>query len=454
MATLLRGNSRLRARLGTSGYQFLCHAAGAVERILPHVEVSGWREVGLAEAGAFWTSQERTSIRIAISVGTADTNGRSIVANVQRKHVPVGPGTPDRRILDTREHDICRRIAWEISAVVGFDDTEVNVASLEAIGASFDELIVAEHLEEHHGLNLSLRSVFASLHKLAEQTYENKSLTFGCIFDKTAKSKSSLHFPKDFLEIKKYRALSDGYRTAYHLSSTGQVVDFLDLETLRAPALTGKHFYPSWAKSMARVSRANRCGIALSRQGDLLVFDEGSLRFTYRYGRWQYWNHVHLTLLLRDRARAQHVRPTVLGKLIGQVYRAALDVSFRRSGALFVILRNQHNIHRIVRRGDAMYHPKRLAADREFDNALRYKSIAGAVAVELAALDGAVVLDNSGSLVAFGAVLKPKKSGRVNKAEGSRTKAAIGASFYGLAIKISSDGDITVYHQGQEFIRI
>jgi acylphosphatase len=37
----------------------------------------------------------------------------------------------------------------------------------------------------------------------------------------------------------------------------------------------------------------------------------------------------------------------------------------------------------------------------------------------------------------------------VRAAEGSRTKAAIGASNYGLAIKISSDGDITVYAAGK-----
>jgi hypothetical protein len=57
-------------------------------------------------------------------------------------------------------------------------------------------------------------------------------------------------------------------------------------------------------------------------------------------------------------------------------------------------------------------------------------------------------------MLAFGAVLRPKKSGRLRGSEGSRTKAAIGASFYGLSVKISSDGDITVYHKGREFITI
>jgi len=77
-----------------------------------------------------------------------------------------------------------------------------------------------------------------------------------------------------------------------------------------------------------------------------------------------------------------------------------------------------------------------------------------AVAVEIASLDGAVVLANSGKILAYGAVLQPRRAGHLRGSEGSRTKAAIGASNYGLAVKISSDGDITVYFAGVEFFRI
>ena len=74
--------------------------------------------------------------------------------------------------------------------------------------------------------------------------------------------------------------------------------------------------------------------------------------------------------------------------------------------------------------------------------------------VDLASLDGSVVIDNTGLILAYGAILAPKKSGIIRATEGSRTKAAIGASNYGLSVKISSDGDIAVYHQGNEFISI
>jgi len=96
-------------------------------------------------------------------------------------------------------------------------------------------------------------------------------------------------------------------------------------------------------------------------------------------------------------------------------------------------------------------------ADSQFYQFLQNHSIfaiARVVVVELASLDGAVVLDNHGRIQAYGAVLSPKKSGRTHGTEGSRTKAAIGASNYGLALKVSSDGGITVYFEGRRFIEV
>jgi DNA integrity scanning protein DisA with diadenylate cyclase activity len=69
-------------------------------------------------------------------------------------------------------------------------------------------------------------------------------------------------------------------------------------------------------------------------------------------------------------------------------------------------------------------------------------------------LDGAIVLTNQGELRGYGAVLEPRRRGRIEAEEGSRTKAAVGASIYGLAVKVSSDGGITVYARGKELISV
>jgi DNA integrity scanning protein DisA with diadenylate cyclase activity len=147
----------------------------------------------------------------------------------------------------------------------------------------------------------------------------------------------------------------------------------------------------------------------------------------------------------------------VIGKVVAQIYRAVLDISFRRSGALFVILRNRNSLRDIVRVGDAIGDTGRSEADQQLDHIFQNRNIQTlprSVLVELASLDGAVVIDNKGFILAYGAVLDPKKRGKLRGTEGSRTKAAIGASNYGISLKVSSDGDITIFHQGAGFIKV
>jgi hypothetical protein len=405
-----------------------------------------------------WTSPERIEVRMTIAVGAqSDRDARSLTAIVRRRRGATAGGRA-KAIIDLREHDICRLIAQRVTEVLQQHGSDSNPASIRAISDSFDEDIVSSHIQGHHGFQTPMAPVLSALHTLSEQSYENKALVFGCILDPQRTGQpSGASFPSEFLQSKKYKALSDGFRTAYLVSTDGRVLSFVDLDKYGAVSLTAKHYFPDWAEAIARSSRNGCCGVALSRQGDILVFDEGTLRFTYRYGRWQYWNHSHLVNLLRDKARAQRVPPNLVGRVVGAIYRAALDVSFRRSGGLFIVLHNRNHLRKIVKHGDAIGDNNRGATDREFDEFLKghtIQSLPRAVAVELASLDGAVVLDNAGHILAYGAVLQPKKQGRLRGTEGSRTKAAIGASNYGLAVKVSSDGDIGVYSKGSEFIRV
>jgi DNA integrity scanning protein DisA with diadenylate cyclase activity len=134
-----------------------------------------------------------------------------------------------------------------------------------------------------------------------------------------------------------------------------------------------------------------------------------------------------------------------------------MDVSFRRTGGMFVLLRRKSALHDVVRLGDAVGDPGRNEVDAEFDRAVRKATLQSTpriVLAELASLDGALVLSNKGEILAYGAILQPKKKGRITGTERSRSKAAIGASKYGLAVKISSDGDITVYVAGTRLITV
>ncbi|HKX10214.1 MAG TPA: hypothetical protein VJN67_18595, partial [Stellaceae bacterium] len=228
---MIRANSRLRHVLGPSGVAFIEHATGAIQRILPHVEVSSWSEGPWEESKSVWTSSALSKIRMTLAIGEEGAHdARSLTAFIERKRLPVVGGMAARS-FDLREHDICKRISSRISEVLQRATLQSHAPSLEAIAAAFDEHVVAFHVAEHHALQLSVSEVFSALHTLSEQSYENKSLTFGCILDPTKIGGSrTAQFPRDFLASKKYKALTDGFRTAYHISRDGKILGFVDLE--------------------------------------------------------------------------------------------------------------------------------------------------------------------------------------------------------------------------------
>lgn len=450
----LHRNSKLAKRLGEAWVGLLESSVAGLSRILPHTETSDWEvENQSTKSRAAFADQNRRSLTLSVGLTLADDNW-AIHGVLRRRSIPTGVGAISRTI-DLRERDLAECVVQEISEMFGSFLSD-HTATADALRWGFDERVVARHLRKHHDLDIDLAAWFAELRRLAEQSYENKSLTFGCIInttDRTSPSDGS-QFPTDFFERKRYRALSDGYRSAYRVSAKGAIVGFTDLPP-RTPE--NHRYYPSWSEELAAHSRGSRLALCLTRQGDLLVLDSGRLTLTYRFGRWQYWNHAHIVDLIANAARVQHVDRTKVSGVVRSIYRAALDVAFRRSGGLFVLLRNRQSLRKIVRHGDAIGDRGRADIDTAFDDVLAepyVQSSPRTIVAELAALDGAVVLANTGQLLAYGAVLDPRKKGRVRAAEGSRTKAAIGASNYGLAVKISSDGDITVYAGGRELIRI
>lgn len=457
---MLRNTRKLKRLLGDEGLAFLEHALDAPTRLLPHTEVGGWtvdwdRTVN---SGATYVGSDRRALNLSLQLKLPDSQSTTrcaLRAKLTRMTAP-GAGRSIARTLDNRELDLCRRTLRRAADVLRGADAASTSDSLRAIRATFDEQIVAAHLKDFHGLQLDVAEVLSAMRELAGQSYENKSITFGCLLDRNRNDRPNRNgtFPQAILNQKKYRALTDGFRTAYRVSSPGRIIGFEDCTGTQSTK--GRHYFPEWCEHLAAASHKDVCGLCLTRHGDILVLNAGTLRFTCRFGQWQYWNHTHIIDLLRSRARVQKVKPAAVGVVVDAIYRAALDVSFRRSGGLFVLLRSRKNLRKIVATGDAIGDKRRSHMDNTFDGALRYRTIQTMprrVMVELAGLDGAVVLDNAGTIRAYGAVLRPEKSGTIRTAEGSRTKAAIGASNYGLSVKVSSDGDITFYENGRPFLK-
>lgn len=443
----------LRARLGEPRFQALVYFLDAFRRILPHTQISAWaRDLNPGASGAYWASRKRRALTIRVVLPRFPI---ALTAKLERRTVL--PRQATSRTLDPREQDICKCIIEVLGEFWSATQEGPTEHVVEAFSRAFDQTVVSKHINNLH--SFSPAGLFASLRKLSERSYEARSIPLGVLVDLKLQPAMQRMSLEDSLADKKYQVLTDGYDTTYIVDAGGTISGILDLERSSLVDTRGSHrFYPEWSRQMALSCTGSRIGFSLTRQGDILYFDSGTLRITYRAGRWQYWNHSHVVDILLHTTRAQHVLPRSRRRILYQIYRRALDLSFRRTGGLYVLLRNRRSLHKIVRKGDAIGDPTRRELDVVLDKSLKNKSILGIaphVLVDLASVDGAVVLANSGLLLAYGAVLDPKRKGaRIRHGQGSRTKAAIAASHYGLATKVSSDGDIAFYSKGKELLSI
>jgi hypothetical protein len=238
------------------------------------------------------------------------------------------------------------------------------------------------------------------------------------------------------------------------------LLDIIDIdrwvrEAFRNPALqvpcTGA-FQPH---ARATTQQGNVC-VVLSPSREIKVFAEGAELFTFRGGAW----HL-LDIQAKYRLWAEAVGDEPLAM---QIFQTALDLADAREGALFVVVRDAGTaVPQLVAPADrleAALSPGERPRDatsapsrRDLLRLVEGRSITdldSSVLAALASLDGAMVMDRTGRLLAAGAILRhpPLADPHEGVVEGARTTAALAASRFGPVLKVSEDG-VTTFFDGE-----
>lgn len=288
------------------------------------------------------------------------------------------------------------------------------------------------------------------LRSLGAQTYENQRIAYGIIL--TDEERDGESFLTAF-DNKRIKRLTDGYSTALVLSRTGAVIG---LASLPPPPEVGDaaRRRPLWLGPLAHEAhRRNAVGVALTRGGDLFVTERGRLRLSLRAGQWRLWRHRIIIDFMKGLWHSQG-RSSQLAEVVSHLFQVALDLSFRRSGGLLVVASSRRAASELVASPrDLLGSEDRSGVEASLDGSLAERVVHGLdrrVVADLASLDGAVVVDRTGRLLAYGAMVKSSR----RHEQGARTRASVAASRSGLAIKVSSDGDISIYRNGEEYLRL
>jgi hypothetical protein len=276
-----------------------------------------------------------------------------------------------------------------------------------------------------------LLSAIDWLEAWADRSYEGEAVTVALGFDPQAEGTGLALEELRSLEFS--AVLSNGVDTMVRADPRGYVVGHECLDTKGEPP----SFAPYSQAALAAWAADGRVALALTPLGEILIFENSQLRFAKRSGRWHFLTHRPIV-----------TRMPVPGSVAIRraVYESCLDASFANQGACIGVV-----MKGCAGRWEDVVMPRDRLSDRD---GLKAKALSRLIAgrpfheldrrfrQELLSIDGALVIDHRGRVLAVGAIVKiPGGS-----TGGGRLAAARSLATFGLGIKVSQDGSIVCFH--------
>jgi hypothetical protein len=309
-----------------------------------------------------------------------------------------------------------------------------------------------------------IASVIELLRVAALSSYENRPISTGIVLlggmhdpsrpELVARDRVP-SYTESLTSIKSFYRLADGIRTVFLADVEGRLLDIVDIDRWslqvcpdRLLEVPGAKVYQAHAR--ATLEQDSVC-VVLSPSREIKVFAEGAEVFAFRGAAWH---------LLDVKAKYEMWAEAVgNAPLALRLFQTSLDLADAREGALFVVVRDPAEaVPALVGPADRLDvctrpEPANPSAPsrREILHLLEGRSateLDASVLSTLASLDGAVVVDREGRLLAAGAILRHPQSADLEQGgiiEGARTTAAMAAGTFGPVLKVSEDGVITFY---------
>jgi hypothetical protein len=289
-------------------------------------------------------------------------------------------------------------------------------------------------------------------------TYENRRIATGVLLfgnfrdachEPPVVPHEALSYSYSLTTIRSFHRLCDGLQTIALVDRTGHFAELVDIQEWAQPYSDLPLPVPVAARYDWH-SRATLCGghvcLVLTPNGEMKVFGDGVQLFRFMDGKWR----------LTDGQHNYQIWAEAFGHaaLAERIFRVALNLAEDRRGALLVVLNDAGLAHRIIAPNDMLDHESTANGIPTSKSQLHYllrgkrlTDLPPSVLENVARIDGAVVMDADGRLLTFGAILR-HHSGSDLAAEGGRTTAAITTSMLANVLKVSEDGLISYYSEG------
>ncbi|MGD0129648.1 MAG: hypothetical protein ABSF46_30360 [Terriglobia bacterium] len=298
-----------------------------------------------------------------------------------------------------------------------------------------------------------LEEAISTLCLLSHRRYEGRipelAVFFGHSRRRPGHQEPAVCFGRQFLGSKKSAVLLKSGALLLHCLGNGRVVEVVDLDFASPGPVSDRVLGPLGQISTLNYSYGHEAvTVILTQQGEVLVAMGARICFSWDAAGWR----LYPAMRLADQLCAQltHVctaRGKALRRHLAQhITTIALTLREDRLGALLVVSSSEGVISRLILNRQANISPVEALYSRLFVGR-QLCDLSPRLVCNAAALDGAVVIDGNGIVRGIGCIFE---TGRMRTAaEGARTRAALFASKDGVALKISQDGEMSIFSNGK-----
>jgi len=323
--------------------------------------------------------------------------------------------------------------------------------------------------------NKSVEKLFDVLENWSVKTYEGKPVSFGFIINPCAKSSFDCTFGDwcEFLKDDFCAVLTDCENSVIELDGECNFCNYISItEGDRLKESELKYDIPyRFTGIVSEHVKGEAVGVFLLANGDIILSKNGKVLFVKRNLKWLNFSYDAFEKVIYSSLGEGYVDKA----LLRAAFASTLDVSFSNAGGIIAIINNEEELTRmqegrtsVINQSDYLMSSVTLAelkrnlvdcglSDAEAAHRVlkrnvilsltkerEFVKIDRKLRCELISLDGACVINTQGRACSFGAIIK-NDSG---SSEGGRGAAAKKLSYYGFAIKISTDGYIELYING------
>jgi hypothetical protein len=306
----------------------------------------------------------------------------------------------------------------------------------------------------HDRLAETLSDVIKYLEGLSSSRVEHESLSHGVVIGNPQGHPvlNQVYYPNDFASLKRTPLLADGSSCLLWITVDGHPVGLVSRSVLAKSdcSRSGSQGSRELGLLASLSKRVRGPGVMLRKDGSIVIISDGHPLFVRRGGRWRgmLWKSVSEKIKQRLDTLGELLFDTTCqlsasgrGGVLALVEKLPPGIADKDSlDASTKALRSDPGA--ISRHGEWLFHA--LLSTRDV------LSLGSQTLVSLAAIDGATIVDKNARLLAYGAVVPSHPT----SSEGARTAAARVLSTYGLVIKVSADGPITIFEDGTEVIEV